>query len=210
VIRVALGEDQALMRQGLTSLLGLASDIELVGEADDGAATVALVRRVQPDVLLLDVRMPRGDAFFVLGELAPPPPTILLTTFDDDEALLRGIRAGARGFLLKDVSLETLLDAIRRVHAGETLIRPAINARVERALAERPPSFERSPLPQPLTRREREVLRLMAAGHSNREIGAALGTSEATVKNQISSILMKLGVRDRTRAVLLALERALI
>jgi DNA-binding NarL/FixJ family response regulator len=210
MIRVAIAEDQALMRQGLCSLLALAPDLTLVGEADDGASAVALVRRVRPDVLLLDVRMPRGDAFYVLGELAPPPPTILLTTFDDDEALIRGVHAGARGFLLKDVSLETLLDAIRKVHAGETLIRPAVSAHVERALAARPPSFERSPLPQPLTRREREVLRLLAGGHSNREIGGTLGTSEATVKNQISSILAKLGVRDRTRAVLLALERGLL
>jgi DNA-binding NarL/FixJ family response regulator len=171
---------------------------------------VAKIREHAPDVALLDVRMPRGDGIFVLESLRPPPPTILLTTFDDDEALIRGIRAGARAFLLKDVSLEQLLDAVRRVAAGETLIRPAITERVQRGIERLQPSFDRAEHPEALTRREREVLRLIAAGHNNREIAESLGASEGTVKNHASSIFSKLGVRDRTRAVLRGLQLGII
>ena len=134
------------------------------------------------------------------------PPTILLTTFDDDEALLDGIRAGARGYLLKDVSLEQLADAIRTVSRGETLIRPAITERVLRGLEHVRQTFDALDPPDPLTARELEVLRLMAGGYSNREISEALGIAEGTVKNHASSVMSKLGVRDRTRAVLKALE----
>jgi DNA-binding NarL/FixJ family response regulator len=134
------------------------------------------------------------------------PPAILLTTFDDDAVLLEGIRAGARGFLLKDVSLERLTAAVRAVAAGETLIRPAVTERVLRGLEGIPRDFESLDPPDPLTRREIEILRLMAGGYSNREIAEAFGTSEGTIKNHASSILSKLGVRDRTRAVLKALE----
>jgi DNA-binding NarL/FixJ family response regulator len=135
------------------------------------------------------------------------PPTILLTTFDDDEALIDGMKAGARGFLLKDISLELLTDAIRRVAAGESAIRPAITQHVLRGLDRmRTQSTEAHETPERLTKRELEVLRLLAGGYSNREIADALGTVEGTVKNHASSILAKLGVRDRTRAVLKALE----
>jgi DNA-binding NarL/FixJ family response regulator len=134
------------------------------------------------------------------------PATILLTTFDDDAALLEGIRAGARGFLLKDVSFERLTDAIRRVAAGETLIRPAVTERVLRGLENLRPEFESLDPPDALSRRETEILRLMAGGYNNREIAEALHTTEGTVKNHVSNILSKLGVRDRTRAVLKALE----
>jgi DNA-binding NarL/FixJ family response regulator len=134
------------------------------------------------------------------------PPTILLTTFDDDEALLEGVKAGARGYLLKDVSLEQLTDAIRAVAAGGTFIRPAVTERVLRGLEHIRRDFDSLSPPDPLTKREVEILRLMAGGYSNREIADALGTAEGTVKNHASSILSKLGVRDRTRAVLKALE----
>lgn len=163
--------------------------------------------------MLLDVRMPHQDGIATLADLASTgdlPPTILLTTFDDDAALLAGIRGGARGYLLKDVSLEVLAEGIRAVAAGGSMLRPAISDQVLKGLARIPAGFERIDLGDPLTPREVEVLRLMAGGYSNREIAQALRTADGTVKNHASSILSKLGVRDRTRAVLLALERGLI
>jgi DNA-binding NarL/FixJ family response regulator len=212
-IRVVLVDDQTLVRQGIRSLLELAPDVSVVGEGEDGDAGIAAIRRDRPDVVLLDVRMPRKSGIEVLRELQASgelPPTILLTTFDDDELLLESVRAGARGYLLKDVSLEVLTDAIRAVAAGDTLIRPAVTERVLRGLEHVRRDFDTLSPPDPLTRREVEILRLMAGGYSNREIAEALGTAEGTVKNHASSILSKLGVRDRTRAVLTALERGYI
>ena len=213
MIRVVLVDDQTLVRRGIRSLLELAGDIEIVAEAADGEEGVATILRERPDVVLLDVRMPRKDGLEVLRELHGAralPPTILLTTFDDDEALLEAVKAGARGYLLKDVSLEQLTDAIRSVAGGGTMIRPALTERVLRGLEHVRRDFDALDPPDPLTRREVEILRLMAGGYSNREIAGALGTAEGTVKNQASSILSKLGVRDRTRAVLKALERGYI
>jgi DNA-binding NarL/FixJ family response regulator len=212
-IRVVLVDDQTLVRQGIRSLLELAPDVSVVGEGGDGDAGIAAIRRDRPDVVLLDVRMPRKSGIEVLRELQASgelPPTILLTTFDDDELLLESVKAGAKGYLLKDVSLEALTDAIRAVAAGETLIRPAVTERVLRGLEHVRRDFETLSPPDPLTKREVEVLRLMAGGYSNREIAEALGAAEGTVKNHASSILSKLGVRDRTRAVLTALERGYI
>jgi DNA-binding NarL/FixJ family response regulator len=209
-IRIAIADDQALMRSGLRGLLELAPDMTVVGEAADGESAIRLFRDTRPDVALLDVRMPRGDGIAVLAALAPPPPTILLTTFDDDRAMLDGIRAGARAFLLKDTSLERLLEAVRRVAAGETIMRPSVTEHVLRGIERLAPEFDRIDRPEPLTRREREVLRLIAGGMANREIAEALHTSEGTVKNHTSNLLSKLGVRDRTRAVLRALQLGLI
>jgi DNA-binding NarL/FixJ family response regulator len=209
VIRVVLVDDQTLVRQGIRSLLQLAGDISIVGEAADGDEALALIAREKPDVVLLDVRMPKKNGLEVLRELnttSTVPPIILLTTFDDDEALLAAVRAGAKGYLLKDVSLEQLTEAIRAVAAGGTVIRPAVTERVLRGLEHMPRNFDALCPPDPLTKREIEILRLMAGGYSNREIAEALGTAEGTVKNHASSILSKLGVRDRTRAVLKALE----
>ena len=213
MIRVVLVDDQTLVRRGLRALLELAGDIAIVGEAEDGVEGAAIVRRERPDVVLLDVRMPKAGGLDLLRELrqsAELPPTILLTTFDDDEALLEGVKAGARGYLLKDVSLEQLTGAIHAVAAGETLIRPAVTERVLRGLEHVRRDFDALDPPDPLTKRELEILRLMAGGYSNREIADALGTAEGTIKNHASSILSKLGVRDRTRAVLKALERGYI
>jgi DNA-binding NarL/FixJ family response regulator len=213
MIRVVLVDDQTLVRRGVRALLELAGDITIVGEAEDGVEGAALVRRERPDVMLLDVRMPKAGGLDLLRELRESselPPTILLTTFDDDDALLEGVKAGARGYLLKDVSLEQLTGAIRAVAAGETLIRPAVTERVLRGLEHVRRDFDALDPPDPLTRRETEILRLMAGGYSNREIADALGTAEGTIKNHASSILSKLGVRDRTRAVLKALERGYI
>jgi DNA-binding NarL/FixJ family response regulator len=209
VIRIVLVDDQTLVRQGIRSLLGLASDVAIVGEAADGDEALGVIVREKPDVVLLDVRMPKKNGLDVLRELKAQgtlPPVILLTTFDDDEALLAAVRAGAKGYLLKDVSLEQLTEAIRAVAAGGTVIRPAVTERVLRGLEHMPHDFEALSPPDPLTKREIEILRLMAGGYSNREIADALGTAEGTVKNHASSILSKLGVRDRTRAVLRALE----
>src|SRR5262249_37783987 len=161
-------------------------------------------------VVLLDVRMPGKSGIEVVRELQATdelPPTILLTTFDDDEALIDGVKAGARGFLLKDISLELLTAAIRSVAAGENLIRPAITQHTPRGRDRiRSDADEPQESPERLTKRELDVLRLIAGGYSNREVSDALGTVEGTVKNHASSILAKLGVRDRTRAVLKALE----
>ncbi len=213
MIRVVLIDDQTLVRRGVRALLELAGDITIVAEADDGIEGATVIRRERPDVVLLDIRMPKASGLDLLRELRDAgelPPTILLTTFDDDEALLEGVKAGARGYLLKDVSLEQLTGAIRAVAAGETLIRPVVTERVLRGLEHVRRDFDALDPPDPLTKRETEILRLMAGGYSNREIAEALGTAEGTVKNHASSILSKLGVRDRTRAVLKALERGYI
>ena len=209
MIRVVLVDDQTLVRRGIRSLLELSGDVAVVAEAADGDEGLSAIRRERPDVVLLDVRMPNKNGLDVLRELqaaGSSPPAILLTTFDDDEVLLEGMKAGARGYLLKDVSLEQLTDAIRTVARGGTFLRPAVTERVLRGLEHIRRDFDALSPPDPLTKREVEILRLMAGGYSNREIAEALGTAEGTVKNHSSSILSKLGVRDRTRAVLKALE----
>lgn len=212
MIRVCVVEDQALVRQGIASLLALTHDIRVVAEAADGEAAIAVVETTAPDVLLLDVRLPKRLGTDVVSELAARrslPPTLLLTTFDDDAALVRGIIAGAKGFLLKDVTLDQLADAVRTLARGGSMIHPTASARLERLKGTGPVQAgrEADDVIELLSAREREVLRLMAAGMSNREIGAVLSMVEGTVKNHVSSILSKLGVRDRTRAVLKSLER---
>jgi DNA-binding NarL/FixJ family response regulator len=209
VIRVALVDDQTLVRQGIRSLLALDSEIEVVAEAEDGAQALEVLDPETVDVVLLDVRMPGKSGIEVLRQLRREerqPPTILLTTFDDDTAALEGIQAGARGFLLKDVTLEELTGAIRAVARGETHLKPGLTERILQGLRSLPKEFDALDPPDPLTAREVEIVRLMAAGYSNREIAEALHLVEGTVKNHISSILSKLGVRDRTRAVLKAVE----
>jgi DNA-binding NarL/FixJ family response regulator len=209
VIRVALVDDQNLVRQGIRTLLELVPDLAVVGEADGGEAALELLPRVRPDVVLLDLRMPGVGGLEVLRRLGVAgelPPTVVLTTFDEDALLLEALRRGARGFLLKDVSLERLTEAIRAVAAGGTLVQPALTERIVRAALATERSFDALERPDPLSAREVEVLRLLAGGYSNREIADALHLAEGTVKNHLSSILSKLGVRDRTRAVLRALE----
>ena len=217
MIRVVLADDHTLVRQGIRSLLALVADVELAGEAADGADTVRIVIEKRPDVLLLDLRMPRGDGLFVVQELARRgelPATLILTTVEDDAAALEVVRAGARGFLLKDVTLERLIGAVRVLAAGGTFIQPGLTARAERELTrhrgDADEGDESSGSPEPLTERELEILRLLASGYSNREIARALVVVEGTVKNHVSSILAKMGVRDRTRAVLKAADRGLL
>ncbi|HEX3107645.1 MAG TPA: response regulator transcription factor [Thermoanaerobaculia bacterium] len=213
MIRVALIEDQTIVRQGLRSLLALNDDIEVAAEASDGDEAIAVIEREKPDVVLLDLRMPKKNGLEVLQALrerGTMRPTLILTTFDDDTMLFETIRAGAKGWMLKDVSLERLTGAIRTVAAGGTCIEPVITERIMRALSASNVAFESADLPEPLTGREKTILRLLAGGYSNREISDLLNISDGTVKNHISSVLAKLGVRDRTRAVLKAIDLGFI
>ena len=205
MIRVFLVEDQALVREGIRSLLALDPAIGVVATASDGDEAIAAIPAARPDVVLLDMRLPKRSGLEVIRRLASAgslPPTIILTTFDDDAIVLEGVRAGARGYLLKDVSLSELVAAIRVVAAGGTVVQPLISERVVAGLESKEANFPRMDPADPLTEREVEVLRLMTGGYSNREIARALKVVEGTVKNHVSSILSKLGVRDRTRAVL--------
>jgi DNA-binding NarL/FixJ family response regulator len=212
-VRVCLVDDQTLVRHGIRSLLGLAGDIEVVAEAGDGAEGVAMVAEHRPDVVLLDLRMPRHDGMWALGELRArglDVPVLVLTTFDDDELVLRALRAGARGYLLKDVTLDQLVGAVRTLAAGGTLISPAITERLLRAVPGVPAPPDDGVPVQELSARELEVLRLLAGGYANREIAQVLVLAEGTVKNHVSNVLLKLGTRDRTRAVLRALHHGLL
>jgi DNA-binding NarL/FixJ family response regulator len=213
MIRVCLVEDQTIVRQGLRSLLALNPDIEIVAEASDGEEAVEAIEREKPDAVLLDLRMPKLDGLGVLQRLrerGTSRPTLILTTFDDDTMLFEAVRAGAKGWLLKDVSLERLTDALRVVASGGTCIEPVITERIMRALERSNVAFESAQLPEALTDREKTILRLLAGGYSNREISQLLDIADGTVKNHISSVLSKLGVRDRTRAVLKAIDNGYI
>ena len=211
--RVVVVDDQTLVRQGIRTLLDLAG-IEVVGEADDGEAALAVIGESSPDVVLLDLRMPRYDGIWALNrlrELGGEVPVLVLTTFDDDELVLEALRAGARGYLLKDVTVEQLARAVATLAEGGTLIAPSITDRLVRAIQSGPPPVGAdAPAVQELTEREVEVLRLIAAGYSNREIAEVVFLAEGTVKNHVSTILLKLGVRDRTRAVLRALHEGIL
>lgn len=213
MISVMLVDDQTLVRQGVRSLLELSDSIRVIAEAADGDQAISMIPEVKPDVVLLDMRMPGKSGLDVLHALAERnalPPTIILTTFDDDELVLAGVKAGAKGYLLKDVTLEQLVEAVEQVAAGGTLMRPAITERLLAGLDRMQNSFASLDQPDPLTERETEILRLMAGGYSNKEIANSLNVAEGTVKNHVSNILSKLGVRDRTRAVLKAFELGLV
>jgi len=209
VIKVMLVDDQNLVRKGVRSLLELSEEIEVIAEAADGAEAIRMIPEVGPDVVLLDMRMPGLSGLDVLRELSQNqalPPPIILTTFDDDELVLAGIQAGAKGYLLKDVALADLVSAIKTVAEGGTIVKPAVTQRLLKGLANLKNDFYSLDQPDPLTERETEILRLMAGGYSNKEIANSLGVAEGTVKNHVSNILSKMGVRDRTRAVLKAFE----
>lgn len=209
MIRILVVDDQTLVRSGICNLLGLSPDMDVVGQCADGEGALTAIEQLQPDVVLLDIRMPGLSGIDVLVALTAQeaaPPCILLTTFDDPELVLKGMRAGAKGYLLKDVSLSQLESAIRTVRDGGTVVQPGITDRALSALGSGRTEFESLSPPEALSPREREILRLLAGGYSNREIAGGLSLSEGTVKNHVSSILGKLGVRDRTRAVLKAAE----
>lgn len=212
-VRVVVVDDQTLVRQGIRSLLALSPEVEVVAEGADGDEGLRLVAEHEVDVLLLDLRMPVRDGIATLEalrEAGSTVPVLVLTTFDDEDLVLRALRGGARGYLLKDVTLDQLVSAVKSVAAGGTLLQPGLTDRLLRAMRERPGTVGGIERPEPLTPRELDVLRLAAAGWSNREIARALHLAEGTVKNYMSSVLVKLGVRDRTRAVLRALELGLL
>jgi DNA-binding NarL/FixJ family response regulator len=222
MIRLVLVDDQTLIRQGIQTLLEMEQDLEVVGVAGNGREAIEAVERARPDVVLMDVRMPEMDgvaATAVLTQRFPQIGVIILTTFDDDEYVFEGLKAGARGYLLKDVSSDELAEAVRAVAAGQALMQPSIARKVvaefSRLAAGTParaasPAAEQGALPQPLTERELDVLRAMAAGLSNKEIADRLVITEGTVKNHVSNLLGKLDVRDRTQAVLKAQSLKLI
>jgi DNA-binding NarL/FixJ family response regulator len=214
-IRILLVDDQRLMREGLRILLELESGLEIVGEAGDGQAGLDAYEALQPDVVLMDVRMPGMDgveATWRLRERWPDARVVILTTFDDDEYVFEGLRAGAMGYLLKDVSGHDLAEAVRTVAAGGVLIEPSVARKVvaEFARVAPPARAADAGLAEPLTEREREILELLALGLNNREIADRLGLASGTVKNYVTTILQKLGVRDRTQAAIRARELGLI
>jgi DNA-binding NarL/FixJ family response regulator len=215
-VRVAIADDQWLVRDGFRVQLGLAGDMAFAGEASTGEQAVALARREHPDVILMDVRMPVLDGIEATRRITADPQTcgvrvLVLTTFDVDEYVFAALRAGASGFLLKDVTPEELLTAIRVVAAGEALLAPAATRHLVDAFVSRP-SLGRpdAQLVKALTGREREVLRLVAQGLSNAEIAGRLVVSPATAKTHVSRILAKLGLRDRAQLVIAAYESGLI
>jgi DNA-binding NarL/FixJ family response regulator len=212
VIRVLIADDENLIRHGLRRLLELADDLEIVGEAADGEQVLAALQSVAVDVIALDVRMPRMGGLQVLDALklrAERPACLVLTTFDDPELLIDAASRGAQGFISKDISLEELVAAIRAVAAGANWFQPALTSSLRQSF-ECHRNGEREPATETLTEREREVLRLMVGGLTNRQIAETLKTAEGTVKNQVSSILAKMSVKDRTLAVLTAIESGII
>jgi DNA-binding NarL/FixJ family response regulator len=213
-IRVLICDDQALVRAGFRTILGGKPDIEVVGEAENGADAVTLAERRRPDVILMDIRMPVLDGVEATRRLVSagtPARILVLTTFDLDEYVHAAIRAGASGFLLKDVTPAKLLEAIRIVAGGDALLAPSVTRRLlERFATTLPPEEHPGDALAELTSRETEVLRLLAAGMSNAEIASELVVSEATVKTHISSVLRKLGLRDRVQAVIVAYESGLV
>ncbi len=216
MIRLLLVDDQALFREGLHTLLSLHEDLQIVGEAGNGLEALAAADALRPDVVLMDLRMPVLDGVAATRRLLAAHPTtrvIVVTTFDDDELVFDGLRAGAVGYLLKDVSSDKLVEAIRAAARGESFLQPSIAAKVlaEFNRLERQATPPRpAPLAEPLSERELEILRLLAAGDSNKEIAAALFIAEGTVKNHVTNILGKLDARDRTQAALRGRELGLI
>ena len=202
VIRILIADDHLVVREGLSALLNRRPDMKVVAEASDGVSAVELFCQHQPDVGLIDLRMPRMsglEAILAIRQLAPDARLVVLTTFDGDEDIYRALRAGAKGYLLKDTSLEEMLECVRAVHAGKSCLPPKVAAK----LANRMGSSD-------LSRRELEVLRLMVDGKSNKEIGDILHIAEGTVKVHVNHILDKLGVSGRTAASVAAVERGII
>jgi len=215
VIRVLIADDHELMRNGLRAILDAQQDIEVVGEAEHGALAVENAIRLHPDVVIMDIRMPRLDGIEATKRLAvqgeKAPKVLVLTTFDLDEYVYQALRAGAAGFLLKDTPPRQLAEAVRTIAAGESLLAPAVTKRlIERYVSRPPGDTARRERFAELTERELEVLQLITRGLSNAEIGARLFLSEATVKTHVTRILSKLGVRDRVQAVVLAYETGLV
>jgi DNA-binding NarL/FixJ family response regulator len=214
-LRVLIADDQALFREGLRTLLSTRADIEVVGEAGDGEEAVALVDRLQPSVVLMDLRMPRLDGIQATARIRerwPGIPVLVLTTFDDDANLFGALRAGAAGYLLKDVSSETLVAAIHAATRGESFLQSTVTGRVVAAFAKLMEGGgpKADALVMPLSPREREILVLLGNGASNKEIADKVSLAEGTVKNHVTNILTKLDVRDRTQAAIRARQLGLV
>jgi DNA-binding NarL/FixJ family response regulator len=214
-IRVAIVDDQALMRDGFTMILEAQPDIDVVGDAENGRVGVELCRRTRPDVVLMDIRMPVLDGLEATRLIAGDPDVgtrvLVLTTFDLDEYVYAALRAGASGYLLKDTPAKELVAAIRVVAQGDALLSPSVTRRLIEEFARRPePATATVALPEDLTDRELEALELLAHGLSNREIAARMFIGEATAKTHVSRLLTKLGVRDRVQAVVVAYEAGLV
>jgi DNA-binding NarL/FixJ family response regulator len=215
-IRLLIVDDQELVRTGFRLFLGMQGDLEVVGEAGDGAEAIERAMQLRPDVVLMDIRMPGMDGVDATARLTtagiePPPRVLVLTTFDLDEYVFGALRAGAAGFLLKDAPRERLLEAIRVIHRGEALLSPSITRRlIEDFAARSGPLDPATALLEQLTPREHEVLVLVARGLSNQEIAKRLVVTEATVKSHVGSILLKLNLRDRVQAVVFAYEHGIV
>jgi NarL family two-component system response regulator LiaR len=210
VIRVLIADDHAVVREGLRGFLALQDDVEVVAEAADGEEAVAAAERLTPDVALVDLVMPRVDGIEAIRRIravAPATRVIVLTSFADEDKMLPAVRAGAVGYLLKDVAPQDLVAAVRTVNDGETLLHPAVVRELVREVAgaRREPAAD-----NPLTAREREVLGLIARGRANKAIAFELGVAEKTVKTHVSNILGKLNVTDRTQAALMAVREGLV
>ncbi len=215
MINVLLVDDQKLVRQGIQVLLETEGDIRVVGQAGDGQKALELTAQLKPEVVLMDIRMPIMDGVAATRELNlrfPGIGVIILTTFDDDEYIFEGLKAGARGYLLKDIGSEEMAAAVRTVAAGGALIQPSITRKVlaEFSRLSTAPKSKAEQLIDQLTERELEVLRALAEGLSNREIAEKLVITEGTVKNHVSNLIAKLNVRDRTQAILKAQELGLL
>ncbi|HEX6868228.1 MAG TPA: response regulator transcription factor [Candidatus Limnocylindrales bacterium] len=214
-IRVALVDDQPIVRAGFRSILRDEADIEVVGEGGDGRAAIELASRFRPDVVIMDIRMPVMDGIEATRRLTAgdaPTRVLVLTTFDADDLVVEALRAGASGFLLKDVTPEAFVSAIRTIARGDALLAPSVTRRLLDRFRDRLPSAAASPEDRlrELTERELEVFRLLARGLSNREIADALSLAEPTVKTHVSHVLLKLDLRDRAGAVVLAYEIGVI
>ncbi len=213
MIRILLVDDQRLMRDGLRTLLELEADFEIVGEAGDGQAGLDAFEQTRPDVVLMDIRMPQMNGVEATRRLMSREPdarVIILTTFDDDANVFEGLRAGARGYLLKDLSGAELAGAIRTVMNGGALIEPSVARKVFAEFARLAPAARPAELPEPLSERELGILRLVADGLSNKEIALKLSLAEGTVKNYVTNVLAKIDARDRTQAALKARELGLL
>ena len=214
-LRVLIADDQALLRAGFRLILTSEPDMQVAGEVADGDQAVEAARRLRPDVILMDIRMPKLDGLEATRRItsgAPPPPrVIILTTYDLDEYVYEALAAGASGFLLKDVPPEELINAVRVVAAGDALLSPSVTRRLIEEFARRPSRHtQESPSIHGLTDRESEILRLVASGMSNQEIATSLFLAESTIKTHITRIFSKLGVRDRVQAVVVAYEVGLV
>jgi DNA-binding NarL/FixJ family response regulator len=208
-MKIVLVEDETLVRLGLCELLKLNASIDIVAQAEEGFGAVETIMNTESDVVLMDVRLPGQSGVDVLKDVRQrglTTPVVLVTTFDDDDTFFRAIQNGANGFIRKDSTLIELTSCLDKVIAGERVFRPSVTRGARSALEAFQPKFESMELPEPLTKKESEVLALMTAGLSNKEIAESMGVTEATIKTHASTIFSKLGVRDRVRAVLKGLE----